>query len=367
MVSSSGRMPVERVGFVALIFAAVLYLSGGSGGTGGYASARQLDEVQLSLSGTNGAPFPGHILVTGGAGFIGSHATLRLLEDGYAVTIVDNYSRGNRGAIETLRKLAPRHKLRVVDGDLGVTKDLERAFGKHKVDAVIHFAAIAYVGESVSQPLAYYRNVTVNTVGLLEAMKRHDVRKLVYSSTCATYGNPDVLPITEKTPTVPINPYGKSKLYSEDAIRDYAVANKGKFILMLVRAISMMTLCFDLVFFYQTSMPPFCDTSTCSDPTHAAGSASSRGRSYGRWAASAARVSTRRSGTFPSSSSWVPIFPLATGLASGITFTSPTWWTRTSRCSGTSLTPRCCTTWAPARASRCGSLSTRASVSRGWT
>ena len=179
MVSSSGRMPVERVGFVALIFAAVLYLSGGSGGTGGYASARQLDEVQLSLSGTNGAPFPGHILVTGGAGFIGSHATLRLLEDGYAVTIVDNYSRGNRGAIETLRKLAPRHKLRVVDGDLGVTKDLERAFGKHKVDAVIHFAAIAYVGESVSQPLAYYRNVTVNTVGLLEAMKRHDVRKLV--------------------------------------------------------------------------------------------------------------------------------------------------------------------------------------------
>ena len=226
MVSSSGRMPVERVGFVALIFAAVLYLSGGSGGTGGYASARQLDEVQLSLSGTNGAPFPGHILVTGGAGFIGSHATLRLLEDGYAVTIVDNYSRGNRGAIETLRKLAPRHKLRVVDGDLGVTKDLERAFGKHKVDAVIHFAAIAYVGESVSQPLAYYRNVTVNTVGLLEAMKRHDVRKLVYSSTCATYGNPDVLPITEKTPTVPINPYGKSKLYSEDAIRDYAVTNK---------------------------------------------------------------------------------------------------------------------------------------------
>ena len=244
MVSSSGRMPVERVGFVALIFAAVLYLSGGSGGTGGYASARQLDEVQLSLSGTNGAPFPGHILVTGGAGFIGSHATLRLLEDGYAVTIVDNYSRGNRGAIETLRKLAPRHKLRVVDGDLGVTKDLERAFGKHKVDAVIHFAAIAYVGESVSQPLAYYRNVTVNTVGLLEAMKRHDVRKLVYSSTCATYGNPDVLPITEKTPTVPINPYGKSKLYSEDAIRDYANANKGKFILTLVRAISMMTLCF---------------------------------------------------------------------------------------------------------------------------
>ena len=226
MVSSSGRMPVERVGFVALIFAAVLYLGSGSGAGSSYASMRQLEDVQLSLAGANGAPFPGHILVTGGAGFIGSHATLRLLEDGYAVTIVDNFSRGNRGAIEALRRLAPKHKLRVVDGDLGVQRDLERAFGKHKVDAVIHFAAIAYVGESVAQPLAYYRNVTVNTIGLLEAMRRHDVRKLVYSSTCATYGNPDELPITEKTPTVPINPYGKSKLYAEDAIRDFAVASK---------------------------------------------------------------------------------------------------------------------------------------------
>ena len=183
MVSSSGRMPVERVGFVALIFAAVLYLGSGSGAGSSYASMRQLEDVQLSLAGANGAPFPGHILVTGGAGFIGSHATLRLLEDGYAVTIVDNFSRGNRGAIEALRRLAPKHKLRVVDGDLGVQRDLERAFGKHKVDAVIHFAAIAYVGESVAQPLAYYRNVTVNTIGLLEAMRRHDVRKLVYSST----------------------------------------------------------------------------------------------------------------------------------------------------------------------------------------
>ena len=119
MVSSSGRMPVERVGFVALIFAAVLYLGSGSRGGSSYASMRQLEDVQLSLAGANGAPFPGHILVTGGAGFIGSHATLRLLEDGYAVTIVDNYSRGNRGAIEALRKLAPKNKLRVVDGDLG--------------------------------------------------------------------------------------------------------------------------------------------------------------------------------------------------------------------------------------------------------
>ena len=227
MVSSSGRMPVERVGFVALIFAAVLYLGSGSGAGSSYASMRQLEDVQLSLAGAErpcriSQAHPRHRRRR----VYRLHATLRLLEDGYAVTIVDNYSRGNRGAIEALRKLAPKNKLRVVDGDLGVQRDLERAFGKHKVDAVIHFAAIAYVGESVAQPLAYYRNVTVNTIGLLEAMRRHDVRKLVYSSTCATYGNPDELPITEKTPTVPINPYGKSKLYAEDAIRDYAVANK---------------------------------------------------------------------------------------------------------------------------------------------
>ena len=144
-----------------------------------------------------------------------------------AVTIVDNYSRGNEGAVEVLKNMAPRGKLRVVRGDLGVRDDVERAFAKHPVDVVIHFAAIAFVGESVAYPLQYYHNVTVNTVTLLETMQKFGVNKLVYSSTCATYGNPKKLPITEKTPTNPINPYGKSKLYAEVAIRDFAHANPG--------------------------------------------------------------------------------------------------------------------------------------------
>ena len=207
----------ERLGLAAAILTVFLYFSTTSGGE---------DTLALSAPPGGGA-FPGHVLVTGGAGFIGSHATMRLLDEGYAVTIVDNFSRGNPGAIDVLRDLAPRDKLRVVPGDLGVQADIDRAFSKYPVDAVIHFAAIAYVGESVANPLQYYHNITINTVMLLETMKRFDVRKLVYSSTCATYGNPEKLPITERTPTVPINPYGKAKLYAESAIKDFAAANPG--------------------------------------------------------------------------------------------------------------------------------------------
>jgi len=166
-----------------------------------------------------------HVLVTGGAGYIGSHATLKLLEDGHSVTIVDNLSRGNMGAVEVLRALAPRKRLRFVKADLGVRDQVEKVFAQSNFDYVIHFAAIAFVGESTKLPLMYYSNITVNTVILLEAMKKHQVNNLIYSSTCATYGNPDVLPITEETPAIPINPYGKAKLAAEVAVRDYANSN----------------------------------------------------------------------------------------------------------------------------------------------
>lgn len=192
-----------------------------------YGSSGLRDDLVLHLSNSDGSVFPGHVLVTGGAGFIGSHATMHLLEEGYAVTIIDNFSRGNPGAIDALRLMAPRGKLRVVHGDLGLREDVQRAFTKYPVDVVVHFAAIANVGESVVEPLRYYHNITSNTVLILETMKQFDVHKLVYSSTCATYGSPDVLPITEETPTVPINAYGKAKLYAENAIRDFAVSNPG--------------------------------------------------------------------------------------------------------------------------------------------
>lgn len=164
-----------------------------------------------------------HVLVTGGAGYIGSHAALRLLKDSYRVTIVDNLSRGNLGAVKILQELFPEPgRLQFIYADLGDAKAVNRIFSENAFDAVMHFAAVAYVGESTLEPLRYYHNITSNTLTVLEAMAARNVKTLIYSSTCATYGEPDKMPITEKTPQFPINPYGKAKKMSEDIILDYS-------------------------------------------------------------------------------------------------------------------------------------------------
>eukprot|EP00239_Pterosperma_sp_CCMP1384_P002242 CAMPEP_0197844702 /NCGR_PEP_ID=MMETSP1438-20131217/1682_1 /TAXON_ID=1461541 /ORGANISM="Pterosperma sp., Strain CCMP1384" /LENGTH=371 /DNA_ID=CAMNT_0043455639 /DNA_START=315 /DNA_END=1430 /DNA_ORIENTATION=+ len=165
------------------------------------------------------------VLVTGGAGFIGSHATLALLERGHAVTAVDNLSRGNIGAVSVLEKLAHRNQYRFINADLGDQDSVDRVFEQGQFDLVIHFAAVAYVGESVAEPLRYYSNITSNTVIIVKAMEKFQVPKLIYSSTCATYGNVETLPITEETPTVPVNPYGKAKLAAEQVVKDFAKSN----------------------------------------------------------------------------------------------------------------------------------------------
>ncbi|XP_030470654.1 probable UDP-arabinose 4-epimerase 2 isoform X1 [Syzygium oleosum] len=164
-----------------------------------------------------------HVLVTGGAGYIGSHAALRLLKDSHRVTIVDNLSRGNIGAVKVLEKLFPEPgRLQFINADLGDPQAVNKIFAENAFDAVIHFAAVAYVGESTLDPLRYYHNITSNTLVVLEAMASHGVKKLIYSSTCATYGEPKKMPITEKTPQLPINPYGKAKKMAEDIIRDFS-------------------------------------------------------------------------------------------------------------------------------------------------
>ncbi|KAI3959480.1 hypothetical protein MKW98_019070 [Papaver atlanticum] len=164
-----------------------------------------------------------HILVTGGAGYIGSHASLRLLTDSYRVTILDNLSRGNLGAVKVLQKQFPEPgRLQFIYADLGDAKAVNKIFSDNAFDAVMHFAAVAYVGESTLEPLRYYHNITANTLLLLEAMAAHNVKTLIYSSTCATYGEPDKMPITELTPQVPINPYGKAKKMAEDIILDFS-------------------------------------------------------------------------------------------------------------------------------------------------
>eukprot|EP00198_Chlamydomonas_reinhardtii_P005876 XP_001695212.1 NAD-dependent epimerase/dehydratase [Chlamydomonas reinhardtii] len=171
-------------------------------------------------------PEPGrlHIVVTGGAGFIGSHAAMVLMQAGHAVTVLDNLSRGNAGALRALRDMAPARRFRFLRLDLGERGALCGALQRAapRPDLVMHFAAVAYVGESMRDPLQYYKNVTVNTVNVLDCMAAAGIKQLVYSSTCAVYGNPESLPVTEATPPKPINPYGQSKLMAEEVIRWYA-------------------------------------------------------------------------------------------------------------------------------------------------
>jgi UDP-arabinose 4-epimerase len=143
-----------------------------------------------------------HILVTGGAGYIGSHTAKVLAQAGFEPVVVDNLQRGHRDAVQW----GP-----LVEADIGDRKALDRIFTEYRIEAVLHFAAFAYVGESMQSPGLYFRNNTLNTLNLLEAMQAHGVGKIVFSSTCATYGNPLQIPITEEHPQNPVNPYGESK------------------------------------------------------------------------------------------------------------------------------------------------------------
>jgi UDP-glucose 4-epimerase len=157
------------------------------------------------------------ILVTGGAGYIGSHMVRQLVRAGRDVVVVDNLDRGHREAVDTQ---AVFYRADVADVDA-----LERILREHAVECVIHFAALAYVGESVEQPERYYRNNTGGTMRLLEAMDRAAVKRIVFSSTCATYGVPERLPIVESNPQQPISPYGRSKWFVEQMLRDKAAAD----------------------------------------------------------------------------------------------------------------------------------------------
>jgi UDP-glucose 4-epimerase len=162
-----------------------------------------------------------NVLVTGGAGYIGSHAALRLTEDGHAVTVIDDLTRGNSGAIDALRQVGP---LSFTQCDVGDRKTVEGLLRAKKIDVVMHFAALAYVGESTQQPLRYYRANAAAALTLLEAMDAVGVKRFVFSSTCATYGEPPPhqIPIAEDCPQNPINPYGRSKLHVENFLFDYA-------------------------------------------------------------------------------------------------------------------------------------------------
>lgn len=156
-----------------------------------------------------------NILVVGGAGYVGSHAVRLLLRAGHTVWVYDNLSKGHRAAV-------PSGCL--IEGELADRRKLIEVFRQHTIDAVMHFAAFALVGESVHEPAMYYQNNVSATLELLEAMRAAGVWRIVFSSTTATYGQPDIIPISESTLQLPINPYGFTKLVIEHALTDYAHA-----------------------------------------------------------------------------------------------------------------------------------------------
>ena len=158
------------------------------------------------------------ILVTGGAGYIGSHCALALLEQGYKVLVYDNLSTGHKETVETLSKYGD---LEFVQGDLLNPIELNDLFKNFEIEAVVHFAAYSQVGESVKNPQKHYKNNVCGTINLLSAMLEHNVKKIVFSSTAATYGEPEYMPIDEKHPQNPINPYGQTKLMIEKIMDDY--------------------------------------------------------------------------------------------------------------------------------------------------
>ena len=164
------------------------------------------------------------IAVTGGDGYIGSHCVLALLREGYDVAVFDNHTTGHRGTSEAFRGDFAGRFMGSFEGDLLDKGDLARFFSEYHVDAVIHFAALSQVAQSMSDPALYWRNNVAGTMNLLDAMRDAGVDRIVFSSTAATYGEPRYVPIDEKHPQEPINPYGQTKLAIERMMDSYDAA-----------------------------------------------------------------------------------------------------------------------------------------------
>lgn len=165
------------------------------------------------------------VLVTGGVGYIGSHTTIELIESGREVVIVDNLSNSNIIVLDRIEELTgTRPKFYQVD--VQDRKNLEKIFEENTIDSVIHFAALKAVGESVEKPLEYYSNNLINTLVLLETMRKYDVKNFVFSSSATVYGDPHACPILEDFPLSATNPYGRTKLMIEDMLRDICKADQ---------------------------------------------------------------------------------------------------------------------------------------------
>jgi len=159
------------------------------------------------------------ILVTGGAGYIGSHTCAELLAQGYQVVVVDNLCNGSKVALERVQEIS-KETLTFYEVDVGDRQALSKVFSSHKIDAVIHFAGLKAVGESSETPLRYYHENVGGTISLLEVMADHGIKSIVFSSSATVYGLPDELPIRETAPVLPASPYGQAKLMVECILKD---------------------------------------------------------------------------------------------------------------------------------------------------
>lgn len=172
------------------------------------------------------------ILVTGGAGYIGSHTCVELLNEGHEVIVVDNLSNSSTKALDRVKEITQKD-LRFYEVDLLDKEKLNDVFEKEEVDAVIHFAALKAVGESVEKPLLYYNNNITGTLNLCEVMNKHNVKNIVFSSSATVYGSPKVVPITEDAPLSTTNPYGSTKLMMEQILQDLHVADQAWNVVLL--------------------------------------------------------------------------------------------------------------------------------------
>jgi UDP-glucose 4-epimerase len=165
-----------------------------------------------------------NILLTGGAGYIGSHTAVVLSQAGHEVLLLDNFCNSNPSVLERLQKILGK-ALSCIEADVRDTDVVEKVLGEYKIDAVIHFAGLKAVGESVANPVLYYANNVQGTISLLQAMQKVGVKTLVFSSSATVYGEPQYLPYDEDHPTKPMNPYGLTKLQVEEILRDLATSD----------------------------------------------------------------------------------------------------------------------------------------------
>ena len=164
------------------------------------------------------------VLVTGGAGYIGSHTCIEMIKAGYDVVVVDNLDNSNRESLNRVEKIVGK-KVKFYENDVRDKDALRKIFSENKIEAVIHFAGLKAVGESVAKPIEYYDNNLISTIYLLEVMREFDVKKFVFSSSATVYGVAKEMPLKEGMPTGAINPYGRTKLFIEEILRDLYVSD----------------------------------------------------------------------------------------------------------------------------------------------